>query len=177
MHASLSDAATSAHALTASVSRLAGTRASLDVVPLGESAGGDAFVPLDCELGVCAPAVIAVASAAAIKACLKSVFIDFSPSEINCVDYGRDGAIPESRGTSGEYRLKCRSEGSPAVGKANRIDCGEEICLGVARALPVARLPRIVCFVAQFDQQGAAVRLEELGLGAGHFGAPLAHSI
>jgi hypothetical protein len=82
MQASLSDAATLAHALTASLSRFAGTRASPEVVSLFEIGGGGlAFAPLvpDCELGAWATADVAVASAAAIRACFKSVFIEISP--------------------------------------------------------------------------------------------------
>ena len=75
MQASLSDAATLAHALTASLSRLAGTRlSSVAVAPLI----GAVEAPLGVE--VCALAAIAVPSTAAIIACFKSMFIEITPS-------------------------------------------------------------------------------------------------
>src|SRR5438552_8531910 len=41
----------------------------------------------------------------------------------------------------------------------------------------VNRRPRIVGFVAQFEEQRASERLEHIGLGAGHFSAPPAHRV
>ena len=126
MQASLSDAATFAHALTASLSRFAGTRASPGVVLLGEiGGGGDAFAPLwpDCELGAWANADIAVASAATISACLKSIFIDVSPIRKKRLRGTHpDSANSEGGGTSGEIGMQCRSGATPSVGGSK--SCG-----------------------------------------------------